>query len=37
MNKTQDSPVQEGNYMDVKEGTVLRVENTQKSEFSAQF
>jgi hypothetical protein len=36
MDKKQASPVQEGNSMDVKEG-VLRVENTQKSEFSTQF
>jgi hypothetical protein len=36
MDKKQASPVQEKNHMDVKEG-VLRVENTQKSEFSAQF
>jgi hypothetical protein len=36
MDKRQASPVREGNYMDVKEG-VLRVENPQKSDFSAQF
>jgi hypothetical protein len=35
MDKKQDSPFQKRNYMDVKE-EVLRVENTQKSEFSAQ-
>jgi hypothetical protein len=36
MDKKQASCVPEGNYMDVNEG-VLRVENTQKSGFSAHF
>jgi hypothetical protein len=35
VDKKQAFPVPEGNYMDVN-GGVLRVKNTQKSDFSAQ-